>query len=110
MTFPPKDRMCHRTSFTKSCGDLVKSEACQKRWVLVQGSDPQTKTPVNEWGCIDDWAHILQLALIDQMRMAAAETEKLRNELLDRISQAKAISERNNRQLTTIEDAHADHY
>ena len=93
--FPPKNRMCRHTGFEKKCFDLVSSEACQGSWINIKGEDPQDKSTIHDnWGCVDDFTHILHLAAIDHARMGAAETEKLRNDLLDRISQQKSLAQR----------------
>ena len=97
--FPPKTRMCHCTGFSKSCFDLVVTEeACQQRWINIKGANPQNKDEVfDNWGCVEDFNHILHLSAIDHSRMAAAETEALRNALLDRASLQQQITQRNAR-------------
>ena len=94
--YPPKTRMCRYTGFSKKCFDLVVTEeSCQGSWINIRGQDPQDKDKVHDqWGCVDDFTHLLHLAAIDQGRAGAAETERLRNELLDRITQQKALTRR----------------
>lgn len=108
--FPPKTRMCRYTGFEKKCFDLVTGESCQGSWVNIKGEDPQDKTIVHDnWGCVDDFTHILHLAAVDQARCGAKETEALRNGLLDRITQQKALAERQSK-LAQIEDHNGSDY
>lgn len=94
--FPPKTRMCKYTGFEKQCFALVSSESCQGSWINIKGENPQNKEEIfDNWGCVDDFKHILHLAAVDHSRMAAAETEALRNALIDRASMQKQIAERN---------------
>lgn len=103
--FPPKNRKCHCTGFSKGCFDLVVTdEACQGRWINIKGANPQNKDEVfDNWGCVDDFTHILHLSAVDHSRIAAAETEALRNALLDRASLQNQIATRD-RKLQQIED------
>ena len=72
--FPPKTRKCHCTAFTKGCFDLVVTEeSCQGRWVNIKGVNPQNKDEVyDNWGCVDDFTHILHLAAAIRVWSTAA--------------------------------------
>lgn len=108
---PDETVMCHRTGFQTSCRDLVLSRKC-RRWKNVVGSDPQDKTKsINQYGCIDDFAQLLQIALIGEMRTCSAEVLRLRNELLDQVTQRRVVAERRQRfeELESTHVARLDH-
>ena len=72
---------CHLTGFEKSCRSLVtRSKNCCKRWMQIQGKDPNTGQPVNRWDCVDNWGPLLQIENSQQQRQTAAAIESFRNE------------------------------
>jgi hypothetical protein len=75
---PDKDTMCHHTAFEKSCFKMVTECRCRK-WVLVQGNNPNTGEPVNRYDCADAWAPFLQIETSQQVRQAGASIDQLRN-------------------------------
>ncbi len=79
MQLPDKDTGCHRTGFEKNCRELVTSGRC-KRWVQIQGANPNTGEPINESRCVDDWTHTLLIENSQMQRQTGAAVESLRNE------------------------------
>ncbi len=78
---PPAERGCHRCGFDKKCRDLVVSGSCE-RWMQVQGINPNTGEPVNDYRCIDDWGPVLLIENSQQQRQTAAAIESFRNEMV----------------------------
>ena len=87
---PPKERMCHCTGFTKSCRDLVVSEACG-RWTHVQGCHPQTGAPMDYYACVDDTIPVLLMSIGKMAAAGTAATESFRNEVVARQDQNMAF-------------------
>jgi hypothetical protein len=56
---PPKERMCHRCNFEKSCRDLVTSEACG-RWGKLSCTNEHGE-PADTYMCVDDMNVALNL-------------------------------------------------
>ncbi|WP_299081605.1 hypothetical protein [uncultured Paraglaciecola sp.] len=76
---------CHHTAFKKDCckHDCVK-------WLHVQGYNPQTGTPVDEFKCADAWVPLLLIDISRQTSSVGAAVESERN-IIDKNMQA-AIS------------------
>lgn len=89
---PPKERMCHLTGFTKSCRELVTSEACC-RWSNIVGTNPQTGATVDKWACIDDHVPFLLLEIGKLTLQAGAATESFRNEVMGRAAEAPQLAQ-----------------
>ena len=81
MDLPGKETMCHKTGFTKSCRDLVTSEACN-RWMQIQGNHPNTGEAINRSMCVDDWTPILLMENSQMQRQTGAAVESLRNNVV----------------------------
>jgi hypothetical protein len=76
----PDDKvMCHHTGFEKSCRDMVINGRCRK-WVQIQGANPNTGELVNKWDCADAWLPLLLIENAQQTRQAGAAIESFRNE------------------------------
>ena len=89
---PPKERMCHLTGFTKSCRELVTSDACG-RWANILGQDPQrTNVTIDKWACIDDHVPFLLLEIGKLTLQAGAATESFRNEVMGRAAEAPQLA------------------
>ena len=81
MDFLPDEKvMCHHTGFEKSCLDLVTKCKCRK-WVQVQGTNPNTGDPVNRWDCVDAWLPFLLIENSQMQRQTGAAVESFRNEV-----------------------------
>lgn len=89
--FPPKTLDCCR-GHKKKCFARVSAGECDL-WVNVKGENPQNiLEPIDQWGCVDKFAHLLQIALIAQARATVAEVEKLRTELIGRIDNPRRLA------------------
>lgn len=73
---PPDHMTCHETNHKKKCKDLCRG--CWK-WIQIQGSDPNTGQPVDQWKCADAWLPILTIENSQQQRSTGAAVESLRN-------------------------------
>jgi hypothetical protein len=79
MDLPEKGVGCHRTGFEKDCRALVVDGRC-KRWMQIQGANPNTGEQMNRSMCVDDWGPFLQMETSQQVRQAGAAIESHRNE------------------------------
>ena len=80
MDMLPDDKvMCHETGFERSCRDMVINGRCRK-WVQIQGTNPNTGEPMNRWDCVDAWLPLLLIENSQQQRQTAAAVESFRNE------------------------------
>lgn len=65
-------------------GNLVKVECLKhdcKKWLNVQGSNPQTGEIQNQWDCADTWVPILLIENSKQQRGTQSAVESFRNEV-----------------------------
>lgn len=76
---PDEKIMCHETGFEKSCRDMVINSRCRK-WRQIQGTNPNTGEPLNQWDCVDGWMPFLTLENTQQVRQVGAAVESFRNE------------------------------
>lgn len=96
--FPPKEKMCHLTGFTKSCLELCSTKACQDRWVHVQGVNAQTGEALDMWGCVDDQAVTLQLDQTRKLHALLATLQETRNDITKLQVEQIARQERQHRE------------
>ncbi len=89
---PPKDRMCHHTSFEKSCRSLVNDGHCPK-WVNLMGTHPQTGEKLNKWGCNEDFTHLLLIEVAKNAYEGTAATLDFRNAVLDPVIRARQAAQ-----------------
>lgn len=88
---PPKERMCHKTGFAKSCRDLVVSEQCWL-WDYLDGHDPRTGEAITRrWNCIDNHMYLLALQNGLQQDRMIATTDKVANEVKTHRDESVAI-------------------
>lgn len=80
MTLPDKEIMCHHTGFEKRCFDMVVHSKCRK-WVHVQGKNPQTNGDVDTFDCRDHVDHMLTIAILQAQRQTTATVDALRKEV-----------------------------
>ncbi len=78
---PDEKTLCHHTGFEKSCRDMVINGRCRK-WVQIQGVNPNTGEPVNKWDCADAWLPLLLIENAQQTRQSGAAIESFRNEVV----------------------------
>lgn len=78
--YPAKDIWCHHTGFKKRCYDMVVKCKCRK-WVAVQGNDPQTNAPLQLFDCADAWTPALQVMQHQRQLQTTASVDALRNEV-----------------------------
>lgn len=82
---PPKDLMCHRTGFEKSCRLLVAEGKCN-RWKTLEGVDPETLAPMVRSDCVDNWSITLLIDLAGKLVKGTsgvqAATESFRNAMM----------------------------
>lgn len=100
--FPSKTKMCHRTGFEKSCFELCASQACQDRWVHIQGTNAQTGEPIDKWGCVDDHVVTLQLDQTRKLYGLQAAIESMRNEVTKLQVEQIARQERQHREALAL--------
>ena len=64
------------------------NEECREHgcewYVQIQGTDPQTGVPVNQFDCTMKWLPMLIIEAAQQARQAGAATESFRNEFVKR--------------------------
>ncbi len=77
---PDKEIRCHHTGFKKRCFDMVTKYKCRK-WVAVQGNDPQTNAPLQLFDCADAWGPALQVMAQQRQLQTTASVDALRNEV-----------------------------
>lgn len=78
---PDEKVMCHHTSFDKPCREMVVNGRCRK-WVQIQGSNPNTGEPVNKWDCVDAWLPFLLIENSQMQRQTGASIDSFRNEVV----------------------------
>lgn len=103
--FPPKEKLCHLTGFTKSCFELCAEKACQDRWVHVQGTHAQTGEPIDKWGCVDDQIVTLQLDQTRKLHALLATLQDTRNDITKLQVEQIARQERQHREALAPLDA-----
>jgi hypothetical protein len=86
--FPDERKMCHRTGFSCSCLELVSTKKCQDRWVNIQGRNTNTGEDVNKFGCVDDHAYMLQLAVESRLIGIQAAVESRGNETIKMLGES----------------------
>lgn len=78
---PDKDIRCPATCFAKSCREIIAEHTCPK-FVHILGLDPQTGQPVDKFGCIDSFMHMLLIENSQMQRQTGAAVESFRNEVV----------------------------
>ncbi len=102
---PDEKIMCHHTAFEKSCFDMVTKCKCRK-WVHIQGKDPQTNADVDTYDCRDHVEHMLNIAVLQAVRQTTASVDQMRQEVHQANDQALVGSIAHlNRQMQHMEDA-----
>jgi hypothetical protein len=80
---------CPYTGFKKSCRAVVAERDCPK-FVKIVGVNPNDGQPVDRFGCIDSFMHMLLIENSQMQRQTGAAVEGLRNELIGAIDRARS--------------------
>lgn len=51
-------------------------------YTQIQGTDPQTGAPVDEWGCAIAWMPTLTIEVAQKVNQSAAAVDNLKNEVV----------------------------
>lgn len=78
---PDKNVKCPATGFVKSCREIVADCDCPK-FVKISGVNPNDGQPVDRFGCIDSFMHMLLIENSQQQRQTGAAVESFRNEMV----------------------------
>jgi hypothetical protein len=78
---PDKNIKCPATGFAKSCREIVADCDCPK-FVKISGVNPNDGQPVDHFGCIDSFMHMLLIENSQQQRQTGAAVESFRNEMV----------------------------
>jgi hypothetical protein len=78
---PDPKVMCPHTGFSKSCRSIVSEHDCPK-FVKISGVNPNDGQPVDKFGCIDSFLHMLLIENSQQQRQTGAAVEGFRNEMV----------------------------
>lgn len=78
---PDKNTRCPATGFAKSCREIVAECDCPK-FVKICGVNPNDGQPIDKFGCIDSFIHILLIENSQQQHQTGAAVESFRNEMV----------------------------
>lgn len=78
---PDKNIRCPAVGFVKSCREIVADCDCPK-FVKISGVNPNDGQPVDKFGCIDSFLHMLLIENSQQQRQTGAAVESFRNEMV----------------------------
>jgi hypothetical protein len=78
---PDKNIKCPATGFSKSCREIVADCDCPK-FVKISGVNPNDGQPIDKFGCIDSFIHMLLIENSQQQRQTGAAVESFRNEMV----------------------------
>lgn len=71
---------CPYTGFAKSCRAIVSKHDCPK-FVKISGFNPNDGQPVDKFGCIDSFLHMLLIENSQQQRQTGASVDKVATEI-----------------------------
>ena len=86
---PDKNIRCPSTGFVKSCREIVAEFECPK-FIKISGVNPNDGQPVDRFGCIDSFLHMLLIENSQQQRQTGAAVESFRNEMV-RVNDAALV-------------------
>ncbi len=72
---------CPHTGFAESCRSIVARCNCPK-FVKISGVNPNDGQPIDKFGCIDSFLHMLLIENSQQQRQTGAAVESFRNEMV----------------------------
>ena len=78
---PDKNIKCPATGFSKSCREIVSDCDCPK-FVKICGVNPNDNQPIDKFGCIDSFIHILLIENSQMQHQTGAAVESFRNEMV----------------------------
>lgn len=78
---PDKNIKCPATGFAKSCREIVSDCDCPK-FVKICGVNPNNNQPIDKFGCIDSFIHILLIENSQMQHQTGAAIESFRNEMV----------------------------
>lgn len=77
---PDSKIRCPATGFTKSCRSIISKYDCPK-FVKISGVNPNDGQPLDKFGCIDSFLHMLLIENSQMQRQTGAAVESFRNEM-----------------------------
>lgn len=92
---PDHKVMCPHTAFSKSCRSIVSEHDCPK-FVKISGINPNDGQPLDKFGCIDSFLHMLLIENSQQQRQTGAAVESFRNEMVRANGQVLALASQKN--------------
>ena len=78
---PDKNIKCPATGFAKSCREIVADCDCPK-FVKISGVNPNDGQPVDKFGCVDSFMHMLLIENSQMQHQTGAAVESFRNEMV----------------------------
>ena len=78
---PDKNIKCPATGFSKSCREIVADCDCPK-FIKICGVNPNDGQPVDKFGCVDSFMHMLLIENSQMQRQTGASVESFRNEMV----------------------------
>ena len=78
---PDKNIKCPATGFSKSCREIVADCDCPK-FIKISGVNPNDGQPVDKFGCVDSFMHMLLIENSQMQRQTGAAVESFRNEMV----------------------------
>ncbi len=78
---PDKNIKCPATGFAKSCREIVADCDCPK-FIKISGVNPNDGQPIDRFGCIDSFLHMLLIENSQMQRQTGAAVESFRNEMV----------------------------
>ncbi len=78
---PDKNIKCPATGFSKSCREIVADCDCPK-FIKISGVNPNDGQPVDKFGCVDSFMHMLLIENSQMQRQTGASVESFRNEMV----------------------------
>ena len=78
---PDKNIRCPATGFAKSCREIVADCDCPK-FIKISGVNPNDGQPVDKFGCVDSFMHMLLIENSQMQRQTGAAVESFRNEMV----------------------------
>ena len=78
---PDKNIKCPATGFSKSCREIVADCDCPK-FIKISGVNPNDGQPIDRFGCIDSFLHMLLIENSQMQRQTGAAVESFRNEIV----------------------------
>lgn len=78
---PDKNIKCPATGFARSCREIVAECDCPK-FIKISGVNPNDGQPIDKFGCIDSFIHLLLIENSQMQHQTGAAVESFRNEMV----------------------------